>query len=456
MSKILIRHGLVVTMDRARRIIEDGAVAIEDDKIAAVGRTQAIEAKHEGSEAVDASGCIVMPGLICAHTHLYGILLRGATLRIRPPTDFTQNLQRIWWPVDEALTHEDAYASALAASLDSLRTGTTTVADTYSGPNSIKDVLDHIERGIDEVGIRGIISFEATERHSRDEGFRGLDENLRFIRKEKQGRVAGMISLHASFTVSDELIEKAVEMQRELGRPLTMHVCEGFGDTYHSLERYGKRTLERLYAKRFMGPRTVLAHCVNISRDELDLIRRSRTKVAHNPLSNMLNAVGVAPVREMLDAGIVVGLGNDGYIFDAFENIRAAFLIHKLHHRDPRATSPLEILEMATVKAAECYGLSHLGSLEPGKQADIVVIKPQLMPTPLTKHSVYGHLVNTVRGSDVDTVLVGGEAVLGNGKPVKANASHVSRVAQAAASRLWKRLEGLREQVDVVHLGGTG
>ncbi len=448
---LLIENGIVVTMDLQRRVIPDGSVAIRGAAIEAVGKRTEVKRKFKPELTIDAEGGIITPGFVCAHTHLYGILLRGSSLRIHPPTDFTQNLQRIWWPVDEALTHEDAYSSALSASLEFLRTGTTTFADTYSGPNSIEGVLDHIARAVEEVGIRGVISFEATQRHNHEEGFRGLKENLRFIAKKQNQKVMSMISLHASFTISDELIKAVVESSSKTGATVTIHTSEGLGDLYHNLERYGKRTVERLNDLGLLGPKTVLAHCVNVNRDELELIRKSDTRVAHNPMSNMLNAVGVAPVTKMRNLGITVGLGNDGYIFDVFENMRTAFILHKIHHRDPRVMTPLEVLEMATINAAKSYGLGDaIGSIEVGKRADIVVIKPKLLPTPLSASSVYGHLVNTIDGDDVDTVLVDGEVVLQERRPTKVKMDKVSQISRRSASKLWRRLAKVKPQVDYI------
>jgi 5-methylthioadenosine/S-adenosylhomocysteine deaminase len=444
----IVRDGLVVTMDDQRRIIEDGAVVVEGNRILDVGDTSAILKGYRADTTISARGGIVIPGLICAHTHLYGVLLRGASIGLPPSTDFTQNLQRVWWPMDQAMEVRDAYASALMSSIEFLRTGTTAFADTFSGPNAVEGVLDSVERGVDEVGIRGLLSFEATERRSREEGERGLEENLRFIRKPKAGRCSGMMSLHASFTVGDSLIKKGADRARELKAPLTIHASEGRGDLYHNMERYGMRTMERLSRLGFLGPDVVLAHAVQINEDELKLIKGSGANVAHNPMSNMLNAVGTAPVDTMERLGINVALGNDGYIFDAFENMRAAFLVHKLHREDPRVLSPTEVFEMATVNAARAYRLDDLGSLQAGKKADIVILKP-LLPTPLTPSTVYGHLVNSVAGSDVDTVLVDGEVLFEGGEPTRVDRERVAKVSQDAAAGLWARLSDVTSQVDV-------
>jgi len=161
---ILIHNGLVVTADKRGTIHENGYIRVSNGKIAEIG----------SGKVVDATGCVVIPGLITAHTHLYGILLRGASLNIKPPTDFAQVLQRVWWPVDEALTVDDAYASALSASADMLRNGSTFYADTYSGPNSISGSLEAIARGTKEVGMRGMVAFEITERNNPEEAQKGL------------------------------------------------------------------------------------------------------------------------------------------------------------------------------------------------------------------------------------------------------------------------------------------
>ncbi len=441
-------------MDSAHRIIEAGAVAVEDDRITDIGPSRTLENKYQGAESINASGRIVIPGLVCSHSHLYGMLLRGASLQITPPSDFTQILQRVWWPADEALDYEDAYASALVACMEFAKSGTTLFADTYSGPNSIEGVLDLIGRAVDEIGIRGFIAFEATERHSKAEGERGVLENVRYAKKVRENpktRALPMFSIHASFTVTDELIRNVRKYADEFGLPITIHTSEGMGDVHHNLENYGKRTVERLRDVGLLGPDVVLAHCVNLTDDELEIIKQTGAKIAHNPMSNMLNGVGVAPLIQMHQKGITVGLGNDGYIFDMFENMRAAFLLHRLHAKDPRATDPYQILEMSTINGARLYGRENdLGSLEVGKKADIVVIRPKVLATPLNASSVVGHLVNTVDGDDVETVLVDGRKIVEDGRLATADETAVQDTSIRAAEKLWTRLERITPQVDPV------
>ena len=449
MVDLLIKNGLIITMDKDCRIIADGSIAVEDGRIISVKRGKA-KIKSKPEDVIDARGKIVMPGLICSHTHLYGILLRGAPLKIETPTDFSQILQQVWWPMEEEMTREDAYASALISCLEFIKTGTTMFADTFSGPNAITGVLDRIAAAVEQSGMRGIISFEATERRTHAEGARGTKESERFIKKVKKkrmGRVRGMFSIHASFTVSNELFHYVRELASRYKAPVTIHTSEGLADLYHNLGRFGKRTIERLNDEGLLAQDVVLANCVHINDDELAIIKKTGAKVAHNPMSNMLNAVGVAPIVRMLTMGIPVGLGNDGYIFDGFENLRAAFLLHKVALRDPRAISPMEALEMATIRGAELYGLGNeLGSIESGKLADIIIINPAPAPTPVCPESVVGHIVNTVDGDDVETVIVGGKVVTRERKMQMLDEAEVVKVARKSAEKLWQKLEAIKRR----------
>jgi len=449
---LLIRNGVLVTMDGQRRILENHAIAIEQGKVVEIGKTADLQKKHSTAEVLDASGRIVMPGIVCSHSHLYGMLLRGASLKITPPSDFTQILQRVWWPMDEAMNFEDAYASALVASVEFAKSGVTTFADTYSGPNSITGVLDHIARAVEEVGIRGFVAFEATERHSKDEGAKGVQENVRFAEKthsKPASKAKPLFSIHASFTVSDDLIRRVKALAVKYRVPITIHASEGLGDLHHNLENYGKRTVERLRDVGLLGPDVVLAHCVNLDENEIDTIAQTKTGVAHNPMSNMLNAVGVAPILRMLEKQINVGLGNDGYIFDMFENMRSAYLLHRVYHKNPNAIDPYTVLEMATVNGAKLYGMEkELGSIEAGKRADIIIIKPSVLPTPLNASSAVGHLVNTVDGNDVETVLVDGKPVVKNKQLLTFDEEKAQSISQNAAAKLWERLETVKPQVD--------
>ncbi|TFH10785.1 MAG: amidohydrolase [Candidatus Thorarchaeota archaeon] len=435
----LIKNGLVVTADEKSTIFENGYIRVSNGRIAEIGPG---EPRGSADTIIDASGCVVIPGLITAHTHFYGILLRGASLNIEPPTDFAQALQRVWWPVDEALTVEDAYASALSATADMLRNGSTLYADTYSGPNSIEGSLEAIAKGTREVGMRGIVAFEMTERNNPEEAQRGLREGINFVNSiQGDELISGMMSIHASFTVGDEIVTKAAEEAKNLDIPITVHTSEGLVDLYHNLENSGERTVERLNRLGVLGKKTVLAHCVHVNNHELDLIAKSGSSIAHNPMSNMLNAVGVSPVPSMLERKITVGLGNDGWIFDPFENMRCALTVHKLASGNPSAIGPEEIFKMATLDGARCYGLEKkVGSLEKNKLADIVILDGLRVPTPITKKSAIGHILNTFGGRDVRDVIVEGKLVVKDKRLTSIPDEKISEISRASAKNLWSRL----------------
>jgi len=438
--RTLIQNAIVVTMDPQRRVLTNTDLLIEDSVIASVGKGL----KEKADRVIDGTGRMVLPGFICGHTHLYGIMLRGAPMDIKPTTDFLQILDRIWWKVDSAFVNEDAYASALASCYEFVKSGTTCFADTYSGPGSVEGVLDEIAKGVTEVGIRGILAFEATERNSKEEGERGLKENVRFLKKLQKtpyDLLYGMYSLHASFTLSDELIQKTREQADQLPAPLTIHTSEGLIDVYHNIEKYDKRTVERLFDLGILGSDVVLAHCVHVNQDELELIRGSGATVAHNPMSNMNNAVGVAPIKEMYELGIPVCLGNDGFIFDAIENIRTAYLIHKVHHLDTRVTTPQQVIEMATINGAQIYGLADkLGSIEIGKQADLVMLHPNPRVTPILPGGVYGYIVYGCTAHDVEHVFVNGNQVVENHQVTSVKQEDVEKALDRVVPALWKKL----------------
>jgi 5-methylthioadenosine/S-adenosylhomocysteine deaminase len=457
-ASILIGNGLVVTMDDKRRVIPNGYVAINGDQIIDVGKGDGKD-KFEAEEYIDARGSIVMPGFLCAHTHFYGELLRASPwfAKIEPPTDFMQNLQRIWWALDVLLTHEDAYAAALIGSIDFVKSGTTMFFDNISAPNAIEGILDHMEKAVNEVGIRGILSFEATQRRSIEEGIRGVRENERFIKKnnsDPEKLVKGAIYLHASFTVTDDLFKLAREIANKYHALLSIHVEEGLVDVYHNLERYGMRPIERMEKLGFLGPDVILVHVVQANDDELAIIKKSGAHVAHNAMSNMLNAVGIPPVPKMMRMGINVGIGNDGYIFDVFENMRTTYLIHKVWNLDPRLMTPQEVVEMATVNVAKMFGVEReLGSLERGKKADVIIIKPELPPTPVNEETVYGHIVNTFNGRDVKTVIVNGRIIMRDRKLLTIDEQKALEYVHKVVSRLWDKLlsEG-KYQLDVLEI----
>lgn len=440
MTKILIKDGLIVTMDHNRRVM-GGSVLVEGSEIKQVGDID----EESADKVIDAEGKIVMPGLVCAYTHPYRILLKGASMKIEPPSEFTQILQRVWWPLDEKLSKKDVYIGSLSACLEFMKTGVTFFAGLHSSQGTIGKSLDSVASAVEEAGLRAIIGFEASERHTRAKGARGMKENIRFLEKCQKSdlggtKIRGMVGLSASFTASNELLRHGKRVANRFDVPLVIPAAEGRVDLYHNLEKYGKRTIERFRDEGLLSSNTVLSQCIHVNDDEISMIEKADAKVAHDPLNSMLNANGVTPVLKMEERGISVGLGND-YIFDDFENIRALYSVHKHVSGDPRAISPLESLEMATIRGAELYGMeNHIGSIEPGKQADVIIIDPNPLSTPLLRENAIDHVVKTVSGRDVETVMVGGKIIMKSRNVKTLNEQKTMEKSKKTARRIWKCL----------------
>jgi len=444
-------------MNKDRAVIPRGYVAIRDGRIIDVGHGDG-KVKYSSEDLVEERGLVVTPGFICVHTHFYGLLLTGSPWFgvIEPPSDFQQNLQRIWWPLDESLTYDDIYASALVGSLIFARTGTTFFKDMLDALNTITNSLDYIEKAVNEVGIRGFAGFSVTQRRDVKEGFEGIKENERFVKKtlaDKKTRVKGVFTVHASFTVSDEILIKTKELADKYGTIYAMHVEEGLIDVYHSIERYGLRPIERLEKIGFLSPRFVAIHVVQAIDDELRILKKYDVKIAHNMMSNMINGVGVPPVPKMLDMGLTVGIGNDGYIMDVFDNMRATYLVHKVYLRDPRVMTPLKVVEMATIDAARVLGVDdRLGSVEKGKDADITIIKPEITTTPVDERTIYGHLVNSFTGADVWGVVSEGKWITRERKIVTLDVEKALEKVHKIVNRLWDRMLSMKEKYRVEYL----
>jgi len=429
-------------MDKDHRIITEGAVTVDEGRIISVKRGWAGREKPE--EVIDARGRIVMPGFVCSHTCLHGLFLLGTRGKMGSFSDLSQLQQRVYWPVEEAMTKEDVYAVVLYSCLRFLKTGVTSFAGTISAPNAIAGILDKVSLAVERSRIRGMIAFEATERRTRAEGAKATRENERFIRKVKKERihrVRGMFGIGPSSLVSDELLWYVKELVHRYKTFVTVTTSKGLSDVYRSYERFGKRTVERLNDAGLLSPESVLVHSVHVSERELKLIKKRGAKVVHSPMDEMLDGVGVTPVMKMASSGISVGIGDGGYLFDWFENLRAAYLSQKVVTHDPDALTPMEVLEMATIKGAELYGLQNeVGSIEHGKLADIIIVNPGHSPVPLRSDNVVEHVVNAVSGRNVETVLVGGNVIMSNRKVQTVDEVEIAKQAKRSMERIWQKL----------------
>jgi putative selenium metabolism protein SsnA len=427
---ILSGATVVTSLDPVRLARAD--LFVEDGRIAAGG----------DGERRDCSGCLVVPGNVCAHTHLYSALARGMPYALEPPRDFTEILQRVWWRLDRALDPDSIRASALVGGMEALLTGTTTLVDHHASPNAIDGSLDVIEEALASLGIRSILCYETSDRDGPERAAAGIQENRRFaarVREERPLLARAMIGAHASFTLSDETLAACADAARELEVGVHVHAAEDEVDERDAEAAHGTRVVARLAQAGLLDSRALLAHGVHLDDEELALAGAANARVAHNARSNMNNAVGRARVAEL---GPWVALGTDGIGADMFEESRAAYF--RLREDDLAAGPdwPLQHLAEGARLVGDAFGETGLGTLEPGAPADLVVLD-YAAPAPVTESSFPGHWVFALGSRCVRDVMVAGEWVVLDRRLTRVDQDQVAAAALVEAERLWKRLDGI-------------
>ncbi|MEG3067723.1 MAG: putative aminohydrolase SsnA [Syntrophaceticus schinkii] len=439
---LLIGNGSLLTMEPKEPYQENGAVAIEGDRIVAVGDTVELKNRYPKAEWFDAKGMVIMPGLTNTHMHLYSTFARGMALKDAPPTNFIEILERLWWRLDKALTLEDVYYSALIPMIDCIKNGTTTIVDHHAGAYSIKGSLDTIAKAAQEVGLRTCLAYEVSDRDGAQIMQDGIEENIAAIKKYrgKEGLLSATFGLHASLTLSDATLAACREAEKEVGSGFHIHVAEGLKDVEDSLARSGKRVVERLADNGILGPNTIAVHCVHVTEKEISILKETGAMVVHNPESNMGNAVGCSPVGDLMAAGVTVGLGTDGYTSDMFESLKVANLIRRHASGDPGA-GWVEVPGMVFENNRQILSRFYphpVGRLEPGAYADIILVDYQA-PTPLLRDNWFGHLLFGFNGGLVDTTIVGGKVVMQGRQIASVDEALIAERARNLAASLWER-----------------
>jgi cytosine/adenosine deaminase-related metal-dependent hydrolase len=421
-------------------------VRVAGDEIAAVAPNAELQEAYPEDEVVEAAGQALSPGFVDAHTHLYGVLAHGIPLH-KAPSGFWPFLADFWWPlVEDRLDHEMICAATDLNLAQMLRGGVTAFYDITEAPNAIPGCLAAQADVVRDRGIRGILSFEATERVSAANGQLGLRENLEFIQACKattQGGsrftslVSGFMCYHTTFTCSADFIRRAFELAEAEDVSVHMHASEGTYEPEQALARFGGRTFEYYDRLGVAGPRMQASQCVQITPAEVDILARRGVRVTHMPLSNCEVGGGIAPVPDLLAAGVTVGLGSDGYITDMFEVMRGAFLIHKAHRQDPRVMPANMVWRLATEGGAQALGLEKVGRLAPGWQADLQLIDAAL-PTPAEAWNLYDQLLLYRSRRDVQAVMVAGQWRMRDGVVLDADEDRLRARVHAASKRLWE------------------
>jgi len=422
----LLEGGLLV--DPAGGRVEAGTLAVADGRI--------VRAVAEG-ERVDVSGCLVLPGNVCVHHHLYSTLARGMPGPAEPPRSFPEILERIWWRLDRALEPESIRLSALLGAVEAAKAGTSSLIDHHASPEAVDGSLDLVADALTEAGLRGVVCYEVTDRHGTARGRQGIAENVRFLQENRRDLVRGMMGAHASFTIGPETLERLVEEARARRAPIHIHLAEDQCDQRDALEHYGVRTAHRLVRAGALGEGDLVAHGVHLDEEEQRLVRDAGAWLVHNPRSNMNNGVGYAPVLRM---GTRVALGTDGIDGDMFSETRACYLKAREVSRQIGPGFALDRLTAGAAIVAAMFGEPLLGTLQPGAPADLLVLEYR-PPTPIEAANLAGHFIFAFSAARVRDVMVAGRWVVRAWRHQLVDEAYLAARCREAAPALWRRME---------------
>jgi 5-methylthioadenosine/S-adenosylhomocysteine deaminase len=435
-GKILINNVDIMTMSKDMDLIHDGVIEVSDNIISFVGTRLEWECKNTDKSLqscytiIDGTNMLAMPGLINAHCHAPMSLFRGYADDVQ----LMAWLQEKIWPLEDRLSGKDVYWGTLLSVVEMIKSGTTSFADMYF---FVEDIARAVEKsGIRAVLSRGMVGIAPTGR----EALINSKNLVRSINNAADGRITVMLGPHAPYTCPPEYMRDVVQLAAELDVPLHIHLSETAVEVEESLKTYGVTPIRRVQEEGLFRHKVLAAHCVHVTREDIEILAQHDVAVAHNPCSNLKLASGIAPVTKMLEKGVTVALGTDGPAsnnnLDMFDEMKFAALIHKVFNNDATALSAEETLIMGTRAGAQAVGLDDkVGTLETGKHADIILLdldKPHLHP----RHNLKSHIVYSANGSDVNTVIVNGEILMQNRVLLKLDQDEIYEKSTECAKRL--------------------
>ncbi len=407
---LIVRHGVVVTMDRERKIYQDGSVAARGDSIVAVGPTAEIEGRYKSAQSIDAHGGLVLPGFVNGHTHVPMTLFRGLH------DDVTLNdwLYKYIFPAEAKNVNEEfvRWGTRLAAA-EQIRSGVTTFADMYYFEDAVAEETK-------AAGMRGVlgetfIDFPAPDNKSEAEMLAYTEKFLK--RWQGDPLIHAAPAPHSIYTCSKKTLQDAAALARKYHAPILIHLSEMKKEWEDSKKQNGMSPVQYLESLGVLGPDVVGAHCIFVDEADWKTLSQRGVGCVHNPSSNMMIASGVSPVAEMREAGVAVGLGTDGPAgsnndMDLMEEIDVAAKLAKITKMNPLALNAKAVVEMATIDGARALHMEkEIGSLEAGKKADVVLISLD-EPNAVPMYDVYAQIAYALKGSDVETVVIGGRVVM--------------------------------------------
>lgn len=441
----LIGNGRLITQEEMTPFYHNGTVVVEGNKVVETGETQTMKEKYPDAEFIDAKGQLIMPGMINTHHHIYSAFARGMAFTGPAPKNFVDILKNMWWKVDKNLKLEDVKYSALTTYIESIKNGVTTIFDHHASPMAAKDSLFTIADAAKEIGIRTCLCYEVSDRDGIEILEEGIKENTDFIKHyntKKQNMIKGMFGMHASFTLSSESLHKCVKSMEGLDAGYHVHTAEAIDDLEDSLTKYNKRVVERLDEYGILGEKTIAVHCIHVDDNEMEILKNNGTQVVHNPESNMGNAVGCSPALELLEKGINVGLGTDGYTNDMFESMKVANIIHKHVKSNPSVAwreTPQMLFENNRKIVAKYFD-GNIGMLKKGAMADIIIADYNPL-TPMDETNYSSHILFGLTGRSVNTTIIDGKIIMKDRKLVGINENEVFERSREHAKKMWNKMQ---------------
>jgi 5-methylthioadenosine/S-adenosylhomocysteine deaminase len=436
-ADLIVRGGTIVTMDTVRRVITDGAIAVSQGRIVALGPRAEIEKKYLARETVEAGGKIIVPGLINGHTHIPMTLFRG----LADDLDLQEWLTKYIFPAEAKNVTEDFVRAGTRLGLaEMIRGGTTTYCDMYYFEDAIAD--ETRKAGVRAVLGETVIDFPVADNKTNAEAMAYVEK---FV-KRWQGNelITPAIAPHAPYTVSEEHLKAVRAFSDRTGAPIVTHISETKKEVDDSLKAKGLTPIDYLEKIGFLNERVIAAHVVWPSAAEIDTLKRLKVGVVHNPQSNMKLASGVAPVPKMLAEGLRVGLGTDGAAsnndLNMWEEMDTAAKLHKVFSGDPKVISAQEAFELATIRGAQALHLDgEIGSIEVGKRADLVLLEGDDL-NQIPSYNIYSDLVYATKAWDVLTVIINGRLVMRDRKLLTLDETAIKESARAYRERVMKSL----------------
>ncbi|MGI6686682.1 MAG: amidohydrolase [Bacillota bacterium] len=437
--KILIKDAQIIPMTKEFGVESNqenyyinGNIAIYHGKISGIGN---IPEDGDFDKIIDASGCVVLPGFINAHTHAAMALFRSYA----DDLPLMEWLNTKIWPIEAIMTGQDIYWGTMLSILEMIKSGTTTFVDMYS-------FMDDVARAVDESGIRAVLSRGVIGIAPNGES--ALLESVGFIKNwqgKAEGRITTMLAPHAPYTCPPDYLKKVMHYSDQLGVGIHIHLAETLSEVADIKKAYGKRPVELMDEIGLFNHHVLGAHVVHVNEKEIEVLAEKKVGVVHNPQSNMKLASGIAPVTKMLQKGIPVALGTDGASsnnnLDMIEEMRSASFLQKVADMDPTSIPAYQALEMATRNGALALKMeSQIGQISVGKKADLIIVdfhKPHLYP----RHDASAHLVYAAQASDVKTVIINGKVIMENRQVLSIDEERILYEAEKCAQKLVDRVK---------------